>query len=166
MGDRCYVSFRVHKEDIEHEEWKKWVEEQGTGTDSLEDGEWAEAECNYALSDERADLARKGVRFVGAHSSGGDYSAYIFLSDGKKLHEWPVDGMGDPSIAIDADCHIKEGEIERLIIFLSRFRNFRTVIDDSWKEEVNGSGSSGSRQGEESAPGSGPGRTDRPGSET
>ena len=84
MGDRCFFSMTVLKEDRDRvtnimfgEGWAKypWPEEEdnGDGTITL-----IEHEANYGYWDQRQELAKAGMVFEGYHGAGGEYGECVF----------------------------------------------------------------------------------------
>lgn len=120
MGDRCYLSMMIRK-DQQH-----LLREAGFG--GVVDGgdpmypnavKFIDDSANYALQDERTKLAELGAVFCGSHSSGDEYSAMAFVGYGGVMEEVLVDYsgalLGDVSFV---DGHValsKEAEKELLL---------------------------------------------------
>ena len=134
MGDRCSVNIRVHKDDIEKDGWKTFLEEEGPPESEDGPGWWAASECNYALFEERSDLAASGVRFYGFHSEGGEYPACLFASDGERCDDRAVthELIG---VAYDGDpLQILAHDVDGANDFLRRYHAAMRAVDESWGE--------------------------------
>jgi len=83
MSDRCWVGLHVHPDDIESSGWKDWLKEQGSSEEEndSERNYWHQQECSWGLLRPLEKLARKKVRFIGAHGSSHDWGEAIFFND-------------------------------------------------------------------------------------
>ena len=152
MGDRCWISMRIHKDDVDKAE--TFIREETSGSlDDLRAGKLDELmhsddqrgvvafdQANYGLSSARENLAKEGVRFAGDHGSGGTYPCCTFYSDGEKVHEWETDGQG--GMTIETGTPANEGKIrnavQKLMVFLTAQEAAAKLVDESWKEESDG----------------------------
>lgn len=129
MGDRCYVSFRVHKDDVD-----KAI---AHGFEPDEEGRCEVEEANYGLTQKREQLAAAGVRFYGYHSAGGEYPAFVYYAvDGVQCeHVGDGDGMSigfnrltvdAPVPQLDADAIAKANE------YLKAEAAVIALVEESW----------------------------------
>ncbi len=103
MGDRCslYITFRKSDEpkfcSALGENWYDAVEQ--------EEETWIEVsveEANYAMYEDREELATAGLVFFGFHGSGGNYKEAIFAAcNGVQTEALSYDGR--PMIVVDDD---------------------------------------------------------------
>lgn len=94
MGDRCWLEVDVHPDDVDHEGMKEWAERMGESEgDDFVPNRFFYEQVNYGGYSDLENLAATGVRFMGSHGTGGDYSAQVFFADGqdKTVHYSPPD---------------------------------------------------------------------------
>ncbi len=86
MSDRCYMTIQCSKNDYDevlHEYFAEILEEDGSFVEA------ADAEANYAYTNETEEWAKQGLIFMAFHDVGGNYGAYEIACDGKELCEAP-----------------------------------------------------------------------------
>ena len=129
MGDRTYLRMQIHPKDLETDAWAKWLDAKGEGD---EDGPnvWADSEADYGMTRDRDWLANEGVRFVGHHDAGGDYSACLFYSDGDLCHEWPCDHDLNPSVEYE-DGRVNAENARKLDEFMLAHHRAECVIREA-----------------------------------
>lgn len=123
MGDRCYLSMMIRKDQ------RHLLEEVGLEALESEDEDLSEypnavalfnESANYALSDERQALAKKGAVFFGTHSAGDEYSAFAFVGADGLMAEVPTNCsnelMGSVSF-VDGDVVLREDDKEELLLY-------------------------------------------------
>ena len=87
MGDRCYLVLMCRAEDAE-----KIAEHLGGSVD--DETSVVVEEANYALFDEREELADQGYAFYGNHSTGSDYGHHVFAASEGEMIDIPCDYAG------------------------------------------------------------------------
>jgi len=137
MGDRCYMTMKIHPDDLVK---ACEFEPDSFGCFELDQIEYEFDEVNYGASEERMALAKSGIRFVGGHGAGGDYPGFDFYSDGKILHEWPTDDHGGYAINIisgvvgsNVPPTLHTGEIAKCEDFCAGIWAMRNLIDEAAK---------------------------------
>lgn len=152
MGDRCYVQYRVHPEDIakllELEPRLTYIEPScdygdaenrygvydamGFDPDGApDDGMRQLEEVNYGGAGDWEIMAEAGIRFYGWSGAGGDYGEIDFHCDGKELRTADAGFDGGYVIhMLDGDFlpqtldRLREYEASRLKVFAE--------IDEAW----------------------------------
>lgn len=130
MGDRCYLEFRVHKDDMD--EYKKtWADHFG---DAEEEGDRPglviEEQANFAEFSARAQMAQAGVRFYGNSGPGGEYGGALHYADNNMLFDWP----GTSVTELELDPRDTD-QIGRAKTFVDEYKRMEELIDKSWEDE-------------------------------
>ena len=111
MGDRCYLSITIRKQDEEKftEVLKKHGEVQDSGDDLFDEVadedqtiRYTMFEANYGLTDEREQWAKE-MTFYGDHGAGGGYGPILFVAYNGELIEVDSDWSGNPMVPVNPE---------------------------------------------------------------
>jgi hypothetical protein len=127
MGDRCYMNLTVRRRDV-----RRFAE---LTPDLIEPDEPAEdvdiEQVNYAAWTELESAADQRLVFRGWHSTGGEYPAASFASDGTDglLHSCiNTEQSTRPHVPLDENGQPMAGELKAALAFLRADRRARELI--------------------------------------
>lgn len=160
MGDRTYVSVRVHPMDWhliydildfpESMSTAKALWESGKTDSSLTyggeevsfDGKAIAVtvyEANYGYYDEWIEAASRGARFCAYHSYGGDYGPGNAIGLGFKHYYIELTHEGDAFVRVNSDLTISEEDMERFKEYNTaedKFESSLNKLPDTWEEII------------------------------
>lgn len=128
MGDRCDLWMTYRKKDERQfarefgPDWYNVQEEESPAWRSV----YVE-QANYGWLDQRLNLARRKVPFIGRHGEGGDYPAARFASEGGEHADVPMYD-GELVCFMDGEGNVKAGGIVAAADFLELERRARKAI--------------------------------------
>ena len=146
MGDRTWLEVIVHPDDIEHDGWQEWLRHMGeTSGERFEDlpNAWDCEEINYGGYSDLENLAATGVRFVGCHGQGYDYSAQVFFADGqdKTVHYSPPDTWDTYRMVVkcaNSEClDIDVKDLDQQFNLIQRYQALNEEIWAKTREQEN-----------------------------
>lgn len=137
MGDRTWIEVDIHPDDLKHPAFLAWQEDWG-GPD-MEDDErrYFYDEVNFAGYRDLEKLANAGVRFVGCHGSGAEYSAQVYFADGQdnEVHYAPVDTWDTYRMVVkcaNAEClDVDVNDLDRQFNLIQRYH---ALIKEVWHD--------------------------------
>jgi hypothetical protein len=141
MGDRTWIEVDIHKDALTHPAFAEWREMYG----EPEEMEWYEPhrflyyEVNYAGYKDLEKLAKAGVRFVGCHGSGAEYSAQVYFADGQdgEVHYAPVDTWDTYRMVVkcaNAEClDVDASDLDRQFNLIQRYH---ALIKEVWNDKL------------------------------
>jgi hypothetical protein len=101
MGDRCYMTIYVHRDDLP--KFCEIIGEDVSHHPAREGMTWAEVtieEANYALYEELTEAAKAKLRFSAQNSAGDCYGHGAMVCNGEECIEVDTDHEGNPTVTV------------------------------------------------------------------
>mgnify|MGYP003634353933 CR=1 FL=1 len=115
MGDRCYMTIYVHKDDLAKfcpligESADDWP-----ARDGMPFAEITVEEASYALGSEITEALDAKLRFHALNTAGDNYGHGATVCDGKKFAEVCTDPEGNPTVTVP----VHQQELDNAIRYL------------------------------------------------
>jgi len=132
VGDRCYLEFTFHPKDAPKVR-EAFCLGEGHEFDPAKDAKGVlvhiEEEANYACRDNREEMAKAGVVFVGSHGDGCEYDGVGFAAFGGRMIEVCHDKGGNIVAAVDPETgKANKRDLELIRAYIAMRRKARKAL--------------------------------------